>query len=152
MWASWKMPCPCSVFLKSLKSLHSDNFWNAHGSSWSLIRLLPWGTLLEEEMVAHSSSLAWKIQWTEEPGEPQSMGSRRVGHGWTHTLGSPWLWETWGYLCSWHQTPSLPTLTLPDVVVFLWGTFGRLLASHVPIRTLPPILFFFQFLKIYLRF
>ena len=35
---------------------------------------------LEKEMVIHSSTLAWKIPWTEEPGRLQSMGSRRVGH------------------------------------------------------------------------
>ena len=35
---------------------------------------------LEEEMVTHSSVLAWKIPWTEEPGSLQSMGSQRVGH------------------------------------------------------------------------
>ena len=34
--------------------------------------------LLEEEMATHSSILAWKIQWTEEPGRPQSVGSQRV--------------------------------------------------------------------------
>ena len=36
--------------------------------------------LLEEEMAAHSSTLAWKIPWTEESGRLQSMGSQRVGH------------------------------------------------------------------------
>ena len=35
---------------------------------------------LEKEMTTHSSTLAWKIPWTEEPGRLQSMGSRRVGH------------------------------------------------------------------------
>ena len=35
---------------------------------------------LEKEMATHSSVLAWKIPWTEEPGRLQSMGSRRVGH------------------------------------------------------------------------
>ena len=35
---------------------------------------------LEKEMAAHSSTLAWKIPWTEEPGRLQSMGSQRVGH------------------------------------------------------------------------
>ena len=35
---------------------------------------------LEKEMAAHSSTLAWKIPWTEEPGRLQSMGSLRVGH------------------------------------------------------------------------
>ena len=35
---------------------------------------------LEKEMVTHSSTLAWKIPWTEEPGRLQSMGLQRVGH------------------------------------------------------------------------
>ena len=36
---------------------------------------------LEKEMATHSSILAWKITWTEEPGRLQPMGSQRVGHG-----------------------------------------------------------------------
>ena len=35
---------------------------------------------LEEEVAAHSITLAWKIPWMEEPGRLQSMGSQRVGH------------------------------------------------------------------------
>ena len=35
---------------------------------------------LEEEMATHSSILAWRIPWTEEPGRLQSTGSQRVGH------------------------------------------------------------------------
>ena len=35
---------------------------------------------LEKEMATHSSTLAWKIPWAEEPGRLQSMGSQRVGH------------------------------------------------------------------------
>ena len=35
---------------------------------------------LEKDMATHSSTLAWKIPWTEEPGRLQSMGSQRVGH------------------------------------------------------------------------
>ena len=35
---------------------------------------------LEKEMATHSSILAWKIPWTEDPGSLQSMGSQRVGH------------------------------------------------------------------------
>ena len=35
---------------------------------------------LEECMAIHSSVLAWRIPWTEEPGELQSIGSHRVGH------------------------------------------------------------------------
>ena len=36
--------------------------------------------LLEKEMATHSSILAWKIPWTEEPGRLQPMGLQRVGH------------------------------------------------------------------------
>ena len=35
---------------------------------------------LEKEMATHSSILAWRIPWTEEPGELQSLGSQRVRH------------------------------------------------------------------------
>ena len=35
---------------------------------------------LEKEVATHSSILAWRIPWTEEPGELQFMGSQRVGH------------------------------------------------------------------------
>ena len=41
---------------------------------------LGWEDPLEKEMATHSSTLAWKIPWTEEPGRLQSMGSQRVGH------------------------------------------------------------------------
>ena len=41
----------------------------------------PRGTESEKVMATHSSTLAWEIPWTEEPGRLQSMGSRRVGHG-----------------------------------------------------------------------
>ena len=50
----------------------------------------PWvgNILLEEGMAPHSSNLAWRSPWTEEPGGLQSMGLQRVGHDWvtnTHT-------------------------------------------------------------------
>ena len=41
---------------------------------------LGWEDTLEKEMATHSSILAWKIPWTEEPGRLQSMGSQRVRH------------------------------------------------------------------------
>ena len=44
------------------------------------IRLLGWEDPLEKEMATHSSVLAWRILWTEEPGELQSTGLQRVGH------------------------------------------------------------------------
>ena len=36
------------------------------------------GDLLEKEMATHSSILAWRIPWTEEPGRPQSMGMQEL--------------------------------------------------------------------------
>ena len=44
------------------------------------VRSLGWEDPLEEERATHSSTLAWKIPWMEEPGGLQSLGSQRVGH------------------------------------------------------------------------
>ena len=44
------------------------------------VRSLSQKDTLEKEMATHSSTLAWKIPWTEEPGWLQSMGSQRVRH------------------------------------------------------------------------
>ena len=44
------------------------------------VQPLGWEDPLEKEMATHSSILAWRILWTEEPGGLQSMGSQRVGH------------------------------------------------------------------------
>ena len=42
--------------------------------------------VMEKAMSTHSSTLAWNIPWTEEPGRLQSMGSLRVGHDWVMSL------------------------------------------------------------------
>ena len=44
------------------------------------VRSLGWEDPLEKEMAPHSSILAWKIPWTEEPGRLQPMGSQRIRH------------------------------------------------------------------------
>ena len=44
------------------------------------IQSLGWEDPLEKDMATHSSTLAWKIPWMEEPGRLQSMGSQRVRH------------------------------------------------------------------------
>ena len=61
-----------SVQLKTVKNLPATH------KAWvrSLCREDP----LEEGMATHSSILAWRISWTEEPGRLHSMGSQRVGH------------------------------------------------------------------------
>ena len=70
--------------------------WLLHGLAWASlvaqtvknlpvmqeiwVQSLDWEAPLEKGMAVHSSILAWKISWTEEPGRLQSMGSRRAGH------------------------------------------------------------------------
>ena len=44
------------------------------------VQSLGWEEPLEKEMATHSSALAWRIPWVEEPGGLQSTGSQRVGH------------------------------------------------------------------------
>ena len=50
-----------------------------------------WEDPLEKEMATHSSILAWRIPRTKEPGELQSMGSRRVRHDWATSLSFSFL-------------------------------------------------------------
>ena len=47
---------------------------------WTWVLSLGQEEALEKEMATHSSILAWKVPWMEEPGKLQSMGSQRVGH------------------------------------------------------------------------
>ena len=56
----------------------------------------------EKAMAPHSSILAWKIPWTEEPGRLQSMGSRRVGHDWATSLS---LFTFMHWRRKWQPTP-----------------------------------------------
>ena len=59
-------------------------------------------TTMEKAMAPHSSTLAWKIPWTEEPGRLQSMGSLRVGHDWATSL---WLFTFMHWRRKWQPTP-----------------------------------------------
>ena len=58
--------------------------------------------ILEKAMAPHSSTLAWKIPWTEEPGRLQCMGSRRVGHDWATSLS---LFPFMHWRRKWQPTP-----------------------------------------------
>ena len=58
--------------------------------------------ITEKALAPHSSTLAWKIQWTEEPGRLQSMGSRRVGHNWVTSLS---LFTFMHWRRKWQPTP-----------------------------------------------
>ena len=59
-------------------------------------------TRLEKAMAPHSSTLAWKIPWTEEPGRLQSMRSLRVEHDWATSL---WLFTSMHWRRKWQPTP-----------------------------------------------
>ena len=60
-------------FIFGGSQITADSDWNHE-----IIRHLLLGT--EKAMATHSTTLAWKIPWMEEPGRLQSMGSHRVGH------------------------------------------------------------------------
>ena len=86
---------------ESLNSCGNLGFFSRHGNlaeQWRMVRCLPtmretrvwslgWEDPLKKEMATHSSTLAWKIPWTEERGRLQSMGSQRVRHHWATSLG-----------------------------------------------------------------
>ena len=60
------------------------------------------GSLSEKAMAPHSSTLAWKIPWTEEPGRLQSVGSWRVRHDWATSLS---LFTFMHWRRKWQPTP-----------------------------------------------
>ena len=59
------------------------------------VRSLGWEDPLEKEMATHSSTLAWKIPWAEEPSRLQSMELQRVGHDWATSLSFTEPSNTW---------------------------------------------------------
>ena len=80
MWASL-----VAQRLKHLPAMRETQVWSP-----------AWEDPLEKEMAAHSSILAWKIPWTEEPSRLRSMGSQRVGHDWATSQ-----FTTLGYFFRW---------------------------------------------------
>ena len=85
----------CRHFLLHLicKS-HSPRFWT---TSWVVL-----DSVSEKAMATHSSTLAWKIPWTEEPGRLQSLGSLRVRHDWATSLS---LFTFMHWRRKWQPTP-----------------------------------------------
>ena len=83
----FKTPCPLfSVSAASIEPRFQRTSLVAQmvkrlSTMWETwVRSLGWEDPLEKEMVIHSSTIAWKIPWIEEPDRLQSMGSQRVGH------------------------------------------------------------------------
>ena len=73
---------PSAVILEpqKIKSVTVSTVFPSICHEVTQVRSLGWEDPLEKEMTIHSSTIAWKIPWTEEPGRLQSMGSQRVGH------------------------------------------------------------------------
>ena len=61
-------------------SLETQSVKNLSVMQKTQIHSLGWEDPLDKEMATHSSILTWRIPWTQEPGELQSMRSQRVGH------------------------------------------------------------------------
>ena len=83
-WSELPFPSPgdlpnLGIEPKSLASPALAGRFFAANATWEYICIC---INMEEAMAPHSSTLAWKIPWTEEPGGLQSMGSRRIGHDW----------------------------------------------------------------------
>ena len=140
MWLSrfsrivcWKddlaaLNCLCSFIKDQFTMFMWTYFWALYPLSliylFILLTILPCLLKMEKTMAAHSSTLAWKIPWMEEPGRLQSMGSRRVRHDWATSLSLfPFmLWRR-----QWQPTP-----------VFLPGEsqgWGSLVGCHLWGRT-----------------
>ena len=77
--------------VKNLLAMQETQIWS-----------LGWDDPLEKAMATHSSTLAWKIPWAEEPGRLQSMGSLGVRHNWTTSLS---LFTFTHWRRKWQPTP-----------------------------------------------
>ena len=88
------------------------------------VQSLGWEDPLEKEMAIHSSTIAWKIPWTEEPGRLQSMGSQRVGHDWATSLSlSKGFMPRGTFQCAGHCGESLLTHAPTGDPLTLAGSF-----------------------------
>ena len=100
LWLScFQLICRCSLYIRDINSSY-------------VLQILPFllcvqyffnpNLNMEKAMAPHSSTLAWKIPWTEEPGRLQSMGSLRVGHDWATSLS---LFTFMHWRRKWQPTP-----------------------------------------------
>ena len=85
------------TLFQALAQVHLFFFFKSKTLNWEVA--VP---LMEKAMAPHSSTLAWKITWTEEPGRLQSMGSLGVGHHWATSLS---LFTFLHWRRKWQPTP-----------------------------------------------
>ena len=120
MWSDWLVFCDCGFCLSAPwcpLSVHtfllgflwpwtwgiSSQLFTAPELHRSLQMVIAAMKLKDASFMApHSSTLAWKIPWTKEPGGLQSMGSWRVGHDWTTSLS---LFTFMHWRRKWQPTP-----------------------------------------------
>ena len=95
IWATWEI-------IGGARGKESSCQCRKHESR---VRPLGWEDPLEEGMATHSSVLAWRTPWTEEPEKPQSIGLQRGGHDWS------------GLACSTRGSDSLPQYFFPTEII-----------------------------------
>ena len=150
-WLSLLCSNSCPQFGASTRaSLVAQTVKNLSAMQETQVWSLGWEDPLQTGIATHSSILAWRIPWTEEPGWPQCMGSQRVRHNWvtislslshththTHTM-SEGQQVIWADSLSGHT----PTEQWDEAVTSVWfhltksSTPGKS-HSKTPIRNLP---------------
>ena len=116
-----------SHMVKNLPAMQEARVWS-----------LCWDYPLEKGMATHSSTLAWRIPWTEEPGRLQSMGLQRVRYDWatnTFTFVSWCLGSRWRYLLERSYWPKCLKLSEPSKCL----TFLLLLVPQQPHSSATPL-------------
>ena len=100
----------CSPWGHKELNMSEQLYWmETSPSHQDVIRIIRWqnlvllGSKAEKAMAAHSSTLAWKIPWTEEPGRLQSMGSLWVRHDWAASLSH---FSSTHWRREWQPTPA----------------------------------------------
>ena len=86
----------CLSFQFFMSCCISSKFWD------NAFLVSAYGAFREKAMAPHSSTVAWKIPWMEEPGRLQSMGSLRVRHDWATSLSFSTLMH---WRRKWQPTP-----------------------------------------------
>ena len=120
----------CSAYLRFLIFLPA--ILNPACVSSSQAFLMMYSAYTEKAMTLHSSTLAWKVPWTEEPGRLQSMGSLRVRHDWATSLS---LFTFMHWRRKWQPTP----VFLPGESQERWSLMGCRLWGRTELTRLKQI-------------
>ena len=104
VWLTWLLTAVIDLRKAIILVFYSIRLYFHHQShpQLSIIYALVQPLYLEKAMAPHSSTLAWKIPWTEEPGRLQSMGLLRVRHYWATSLS---LFSFMYWRRKWQPTP-----------------------------------------------